>query len=325
MNNNDDFLVEKQDSDVVWLGIYEGMLCQKRAHPVDGFKEYVSTNDRSRGKIVYIKHYKKINGILTGIERRDKETKDGKPYPVAQFSFQKGDRKAIIEVGAKTEFVSRFAKCCENMDLTKPVEVSVFLSREGKTAVAFNQNDQKIVPNYTADNRNGLPEWIKDDISGDWDTREYWKFLYNVLQNVAIPAAAQNKANFEMSIADEPEVFEEEFATFSEDEFATLEQHPPVPQQAASLPPSQPVPVAAAPSPMEQAPAYGLAKILSGKVEVHDDYYKSGVFTIWKEPDQSIHCDCGQPAEPGKNGSFNCVHIFAVALYIKANAGVLRP
>jgi hypothetical protein len=181
-NNTDDFLPERQDSNVTWLGIYEGMLCERRMKPVPGFKEYASTRASSYGKISYVKEYDHIQGYVTNFETKHKETNDGKKYTVARVTFRsESGRTAILEVGVKSEFVARFGVCVENMDLKRPVWFRSFMDREGRTAVFFQQNEQKILSNYTKENPNGLPAWKHDPITGEWDSRDYWNFIFAVI------------------------------------------------------------------------------------------------------------------------------------------------
>jgi hypothetical protein len=181
---NDDFLPDRLESNITWLTIYEGMLCQRRSKPTPGFKEYVSQRKSSEGKISFVKEADHLNGYITGFETKEKEMKDGtgKKYTVARITFRsESGRTAVLEVGVKSEFVARFAMCVENMDLKKPVWFRSFMDNTGKTAIYFKQEDQKIPSNYTKENPNGLPGWIHDPIANEWDSRDYWKFLFAVI------------------------------------------------------------------------------------------------------------------------------------------------
>jgi hypothetical protein len=191
--HNDDFLTEKQDSNTIWLNIYEGMLCEKRASPAPGLEEYTSRSTKSAGKILYIKHYDSIKGYLSDIQKETKETLDGKKYTVLQFTLRSlSGRKAVLQVNAKSDFVAEFAKRCESFDLMKKLEIGVFWGSKTQSSVAtFKQDGEIITSNYTKDNPGKLPQWIKDEITGDWDNRDYWTFLYNLIKTKVTPEKLQ--------------------------------------------------------------------------------------------------------------------------------------
>lgn len=179
----DDFLPEKKPSNTIYLSIYEGKLCQRRGRPAAGFREYISQNPKSEGKISYIKEFDHIEGYVTGFERKERETLDKKKYMVARITFTSpSGREAILETGIRNDFVARFAKCCENIDFQKRLYIRAFAEPgTANTGIMFKQDGEKIAQKYTVENPNGLPQWEKDPISGDWDTREYWKFLFNII------------------------------------------------------------------------------------------------------------------------------------------------
>jgi hypothetical protein len=165
---NDDFAPDRQESNILWLTIYEGMLCQRRSKPTPGFKDYASQRKSTEGKISYVREKDHLNGYVTNFETKEKEMKDGsnKKYTVARVTFRsESGRTAILEVGVKSEFVARFAMCVENMDLKKPVWFRSFMDAKGSTAIYFKQDDEKISSNYTKENPNGLPAWVHDPIT----------------------------------------------------------------------------------------------------------------------------------------------------------------
>lgn len=191
----DDFLPERRPSNTIYLSIYEGKLCQRRATETPGFTEYVSTSPKTKGKVSWIREFDHIQGYLTGFEKREKETLEKKKFWVAQITFQHPTgRVAVLETAIKSEFVARFALCVENMDLTKPVWMRSFMDRSGSTAVMFKQDDALVAQRYTKDNPNGLPAWKKDPVTDEWDTRDYWAFLFRIIADVAIPKMATVKA-----------------------------------------------------------------------------------------------------------------------------------
>lgn len=181
----DDFLPERRPNGTVFLSIYEGKLCQRRATPAEGFVEYTSRSEKSKGKISYIKEFDHIEGYVVGFEKKEKETLDKKKYWVARITFMaQSGREAILEVPVRSDFVGRFAKCVENMDLTERLFVRVFPDKHTvNSSVMFKQKGEKIEQKYTVENPNGLPQWEKDPITQEWDNRDYWKFLFNIIHS----------------------------------------------------------------------------------------------------------------------------------------------
>jgi hypothetical protein len=207
MSEHDDFAPDRQESNVLWLTIYEGMLCQRQSTPTPGYKEYVSTRESTRGKISYIREKDHLNGYITNFETKQKDAKDGsnKKYTVARVTFRSQSGKtAILEVGVKSEFVARFAMCVENMDLKKPVWFRSFMDNKGNTAIYFKQDDEKIPSSYTKENPNGLPKWIQDPITKEWDNRDYWNFLFAIIAQF-VPAMKQTGATLDTLLAEQAE------------------------------------------------------------------------------------------------------------------------
>lgn len=187
------FIPEKKSNPKIWLHIFEGRLCEKRATEHPGFVRYESTFGHSKGRTWYIKEYDYILGYLTGLQKVEKETLEGKRYHVLHFTFNNGsDLEAILEVPLKSDFTSRFAKCCENINFSKPLQVSAFIDRKTRrNAIVFRQLGEIVPQKYTMEQPNGLPQWERDPVTGEYDTRAYWHFLFNIIGNHAIPEIAK--------------------------------------------------------------------------------------------------------------------------------------
>lgn len=186
-----DFLPEKKRTPRVYLHIYEGRLCERRANPAPGFTRHES----SKGKVSYIREYEYVQGFLTDWIRIEKETLEGNKYNVIHAVFNNGGGfEAVLEVPLKSEFVARFAKCCENIDFREMLWVAAFLDRQTrKSRIILKQRGEKVAQKYTQPNPNGLPQWEVDPITGEFDTRAYWKFLFDVIARIAIPQIADTK------------------------------------------------------------------------------------------------------------------------------------
>lgn len=200
----DDFLPERRPNTNIYLSIYEGKLCQRRAVETPGFVRYESQSPKTRGRVSWIREFDYLNGLIIGLERREKETLEGMKYAVVQVTFTNAKGNvAILEVPVRSEFVARFAKCCENMDLSKPVWMRSFLDRDGHTCVYFKQDGGKVVQKYTKETPHGLPEWQKDPVTGDYDTRDYWKFLFEKIAAHALPQIELNRAALQAASHDQ--------------------------------------------------------------------------------------------------------------------------
>lgn len=196
--DDDDFLPDRQASGITFFRIYEGMVCQTKAKksedqkPPEKFKEHESISKSTLGKKIFVREFDHMKGLMTGWEKVEETTNDGKKYYVFKITFTSPTgRKAIMNAPLKSEFVSRFAKCVENMDLAKPVYFRAFLNKKNRTAIHFEQGGQKIEQNYTKENPGNLPQWTKDE-AGENDNRAYWTFLFGLIKEKALPQILRN-------------------------------------------------------------------------------------------------------------------------------------
>jgi hypothetical protein len=203
--DDDDFLKERKASNAVYIQICEGQLCQRRATPAPGFEDYILRFGKAAGKTVYLRRFDEIKGIVTGFRSVDKETHEGNAYKVFQVTFSKpdGSRHAILETPLRSELVARFAKCVENMELGDSLLMRPFLDKKNQTCIYFEQDGKSVPQKYTSTEPNGLPAWVKDETTGEWDNRDYWKFLFNILVTFQ-PIFERNKHFLEKMQAAEP-------------------------------------------------------------------------------------------------------------------------
>ena len=188
-NGNDDFIRESVKQDVTFFTIYDGQLCQKRANPTSGFDSYITKHSKKHaGKEVFIRKCNGINGYLVGIKKEDRETVDKtSKYYVLVFTFQSASgRLAKLEVAIKSNFVAAFAKRIEVIDLMKPIEFGAFWANaESKEINWFKQDGIKVSAQFTEQNPRDLPQWVKNEVTGDLDTTAYWTYLVSLLRKTA--------------------------------------------------------------------------------------------------------------------------------------------
>lgn len=221
-NINDNFLTERKPNNTVYLQFYEGMLCQRRSEEYPGFVRYESHNPKTKGKVSWVKVFESLDGYLTGIEKEEKTTQDGsQKYVVFRFIFEKArGRRAELQVSVKADFVAAFAKRIESINLTEPLTFGGYFSwKHGRNVIWFEQNGEKIGPKYTQENPGKLPQWVKDEVSGEWDNRDYWKYLYNLIAAHTPDAMAKNQkmlAEADSAGDDEQQIEETEVVEFDD-------------------------------------------------------------------------------------------------------------
>lgn len=181
----EEFAAEKKPLNRLYLTIYEGILCTRRAQPQENFIEYHS----KKGKVTYIREFDHIYGYLVNVRSHEEETLEGLKYRTMHFTFDNGSGNEIVLVVPLTsEFVARFAKCAPNFNFQKPIFIKVFPDRKTHTPVViFQQGGENVPQAFTREKPNGLPQWEHDPVTGDWDNRAYWRFLFEVI-NSQLPA-----------------------------------------------------------------------------------------------------------------------------------------
>jgi hypothetical protein len=131
--------------------------------------------------------FKDLTGIITGIAT--KENDYGKQY---QITFTDGDEKYIVCMPYSSRYSASFLKALPNIDGAKLVKFMPWSMIDKNdatkkiTGVTLYQNDGngfvKIVPAFTKEDPNGLPQMKKIKVKGKetWDDSEMSEFLENV-------------------------------------------------------------------------------------------------------------------------------------------------
>jgi hypothetical protein len=139
------------------------------------------------GKQVFEEKFKDLTGIITGIAT--KENNYGKQY---QITFTDGDEKYIVCMPYSSRYSASFLKALPNIDGAKLVKFMPWSMIDKNdatkkiTGVTLYQNDGngfvKIVPAFTKEDPNGLPQMKKIKVKGKetWDDSEMSEFLENV-------------------------------------------------------------------------------------------------------------------------------------------------
>jgi hypothetical protein len=163
-------------SNTIFLSISDGALTRT-------FKE-ANQNTRERvtktGRLVHEQHFRDVEGLITGLETRENDY--GKQW---WLSLEDGDEKYIITMPYSSRYASSFLKALPNLDKSKNVKIMPWSMTDKQdaskkvTGVTMYQDGIKVLPAYTKDEPNGLPQMKQVKIKGKitWDDSDMMEFL----------------------------------------------------------------------------------------------------------------------------------------------------
>jgi hypothetical protein len=194
-DDNDLLELPQSSSQKAFLRILNGQICSVLREPREGYSPTEITNFKTKEtRTAYVRPVQAIKGWLTGLRSKLHET-DAGTFAQLEFTFTgSSGRQAVLSIPPKSTFVARFAKTVENMNLSEPIRVSVSpdYHNPGKYRVFFDQHGNSVPQKYTKETPHDLPAWERNELTGEYDDRNYWAFLHNILKQVAIPAAENN-------------------------------------------------------------------------------------------------------------------------------------
>jgi hypothetical protein len=178
--------LENFSSGKKFLSIADGKLVQTFKEPTEGAKERLNKNSR----MVYEIQHDYVIGEILSIAKKENDygifllidIKDG--ADIYQISTQFSGR-----------YSSSFLKALPNIDLMNPVRLLPWSMIDKNdpsrkiTGITLYQNDGngwvKVLPYYTKESPNGLPEMVKVKIKGkeSWDDTDMMDFLFAAGQN----------------------------------------------------------------------------------------------------------------------------------------------
>lgn len=179
--------LEKHGSGKVYLSIAEGKLVRQYKDANANTNERVNKN----GKTVYEEKFDSITGTLTGLTKKENE------YGIfLEIGMQDGSDAYNISVSFSSRYSSSFMKQLPNIKVSQPVKLLPWSMVDSKdpgkkvTGITLYQNDGngfvKILPYYTKETPNGLPQMVKAKIKGKdvWDDFEMMQFLFSESQKL---------------------------------------------------------------------------------------------------------------------------------------------
>lgn len=165
----------------IYLSVANGKLVRQHREPNPNTTTRVNKN----GKTVHEEFFRDLVGNIVNIEVAP-DRGYGKSWNV---TFQDGDDKYMVQMQYSGRYSSSFLKALPNVNPSEPVKFMPWemddKNKPGKTitGVTMYQNDGngwvKILPAYTKDEPNGLPEMKKVRVKGQdvWDDSDMMSFL----------------------------------------------------------------------------------------------------------------------------------------------------
>jgi hypothetical protein len=160
-----------------YLNIANGRLVRAHKSAQEGVTE---TRVNKNGKTVHEEHFTSISGYLK--DARIQENEYGRQW---QFKLEDGMDHFIVCMGYSSRYATSLLKALPNIDLNKEVVLKPYQFTDQNDAsrqvsgITVYQDNVKILPAYTKEAPNGLPEMKKVRVKGTdvWDTESMDNFL----------------------------------------------------------------------------------------------------------------------------------------------------
>jgi hypothetical protein len=192
----------------VYLSVADGKLVRQHKQATENTVERVTKT----GKLVHEESFKDLKALLVDMETRENDY--GKQW---QLKFKDGEETFIIQMPYSSRYASSFLKALPNVDLAQPVRFMPWSMQDKNdatkkvTGITLYQTGGKILPAYTKENPNGLPEMKQIKVKGKvtWDDSDMTEFLENMVKNDILPklkgeAVATTEPQVEFSDDDLP-------------------------------------------------------------------------------------------------------------------------
>jgi len=163
------------------LSIAEGSICMKNP---DGKSERVITRKNDAGdeieETIREDRFNAVTGMITKVN-----LEKGKYGMNLELTIEDDGEEFIIQSLFKTQKVESIVKRMPNIDHTAPLSIIAGKdSKDNKTFVYLKQHGETVPMKFTKDNRNGMPDWVTDEM-GETDRSDYYKFLFEVAKEFA--------------------------------------------------------------------------------------------------------------------------------------------
>lgn len=189
----------------IFLSISDGKIVRRHDAEVKGT---TVSRVNKLGKTVHEEKFDTIEGVITGVKL--KADTSGQNYGDQYvITIKDGDDMFNINVQQDSRYATSFLKALPHVDLNKPVKFMPW-SMQDKTTPTKNitgvtmwQDGVKILPAYTKEAPNGLPEMTQKTIKGKkvWDSYEMNEFLKKMVLDLF------QKRNAEAQVSEEQTPF----------------------------------------------------------------------------------------------------------------------
>jgi hypothetical protein len=180
-------LKDKTESNVKFLTIKDKSIVEESKFPIEGFEVYEVINPSTKETVTkFIKRYGSVSGKIIDAEFRKIEVAPKKIVNSIRLKLiDEGlDEYYFLTIPFPSRFADSFLKVCENIDVSKPVEIGIFSSGDG---IFFKQDNEIVRRKYTRDNPGDLPQAVYNSVLGKWDFSEQQGFLVKKFTEEFIP------------------------------------------------------------------------------------------------------------------------------------------
>lgn len=170
-----------ENAGMIYLSVANGKLVRQLK---EATKDTTSRVNKT-GRTVHEEFYKDLTGVITSIET--KENDYGKQW---QIVFTDGEDKYMVQMPYSGRYPSSFLKALPNLTNNLPVRFMPWEMQDKNdankkvTGVTLYQDQDgngmtKVLPGFTKEDPNGLPEMKKKRIKGKdvWDDTDMMEFL----------------------------------------------------------------------------------------------------------------------------------------------------
>jgi hypothetical protein len=169
-------LTNLSSSGITYLTVADGNLVQQLKTPTEKTVERITKT----GKLVHEQKFRDLTGKIIGIETQENDF--GKQWKI---KFTDGESTYIVSMNYSSRYASSFLKALPNVDKSQDVRFMPWSMKDKLnaekmiTGITMYQGSDKILPAFTKDDPNGLPQMVKIKVKGKetWDDSEMMEFL----------------------------------------------------------------------------------------------------------------------------------------------------
>ena len=186
-------LTKKAERAVTYLEVKHYCIWQQVKEKQAGCDVVVTTNPKTKENVTKFGYkFDEMTGHAVKIEKYDTEKKYATRYYGFKLHLMDGGEQYVLDMPYKSRILSRFMRCADNFDFTKPITLTVWKGynkerKEDETAIWFKQEGQTVKAFFTKDEPNGMPPGKYDDIEQKWDFAEQHRWLVKRFQEQIMP------------------------------------------------------------------------------------------------------------------------------------------